>query len=486
MNGQYDAIIIGAGFGGISAAKELMGAGITNFLVLEQGGDVAGIWRDNIYPGIRCDIPADLYSYESDPPKEVVRHPEGDFHRRYLRQIADKYDLWPRIQLNMAASRLDYDESQAEWTVTTKNGDTYCTRFLIPAVGMLHIPFTPVFVGSDAYKGITIHTARWDPALDIVGKNIAIIGTGPSAVQVIPEIAAIAKSLYVFQRTPGWVVPLKRRNDFGALTTLLFARYPWLRRVYRNAVLYGSSFVLSPLTSRGWSTKPLELWANIYRRQQVRHSVLREKLTPNYPLGCKRILVESQYYRALQSPNVELVTDPIDHLTATGIATRDGRECAVDVIIYATGFDTTDFLQSLEVRGKDGILIGEQWAANRTSYLGLATPNFPNMFTVHAHGSFTASGSNIFMAEAQSAAAVRAIQWAMSQPKPCAVEVKSEAMDAYERFLAKKLSTSVLGNCTSWFQDKTGQVVNIWPHSPLAFRKATRRAPHEVFELTEV
>lgn len=482
----FDVIIIGGGFGGISMAKELHGAEISNFLILEKGSDIAGIWRDNTYPGVRCDIPASLYSYETDPPQEAVRHPEGDFHRRYLHRIAEKYQLWPRIRLNTAVKKMSYDDRTGLWTITAHTGMVFCTRFVIPAVGMLHIPFTPKFIGAETYKGIVVHTAKWDPTIDLTEKTVAIIGTGPSAVQVIPEISPIVKKLFVFQRTPGWVIPLKGRNDFGKLTTFALVRWPRLKTVYRNFVLYGSSFALSPIVTRGWSTVPLTWWAKLYRQIQVRNPELRRKLTPDYPLGCKRIIVESNYYKALQHSKVELVTESIERLSPNGIVTKNGIQIDVDVIVYATGFDTSDFMQSIEVTGKNGIRLGDQWAKDRMSYLGMATPNFPNMLTVHAHGSFTASGSNIFMAEAQSALAVQVILWLKSHPAPCAIEIKPEAMQAYKAFFKRAIRKSVLSNCTSWYQDKTGRAVNAWPGSPLQFRRATWRNPREIFNLRDL
>lgn len=482
----FDAIIVGGGFGGIAAAKALLSESITNFLLIEKGHDLGGIWRENTYPGVTCDIPAALYSLKGDLPQQIVRHPEGDFHRRYLRDIASKYDLWPKIRLGTAVASLNYDDSTGYWAVTTKTGDVYTARFVIPAVGMLHIPATPQIDGQETFEGRQVHTARWDHSLDMDKNRVAVIGTGPSAVQVIPEIAQIAANVAVFQRSAGWVLPLKGRRDFSVFTTAAFRRWPVLQIAYRNLVLYGSSIVLSPIASRGWSSRPLQWWAKLYLRQQVRDRELRQKLTPTHPLGCKRIIVEREYYKTIQRENVELVTDQIVQITPTGIVTADDTAHEVDVIVYASGFDTSEFLQAIEVTGQQGLDLKEWINEHKLSYLGMVTPHFPGLLTVHNYHSFTASGSNIFMAEAQSRAAARAIRWCLDQETNCTLEVRPDVMGAYEEFLHNALDGTVYWACGNWYRDHEGRVINIWPKSPLAFQRATEKDPQDVFTLLPV
>lgn len=482
----HDVIIIGAGLCGIAAALELERKGINDFLILEKVHDVGGLWTINTYPGVRCDIPAFYYSFKGKMPKEIVRYPEGDFHRRYLRDIVTEHGFWEKIRLHTTVESLVFDDTKGTWAVTSKDGRVYHTRFVIAAIGLLHIPFVPDWPGRELFRGTLMHTSAWNHKVDLTDKRIAVIGTGASAVQLIPELASKARRLTVFQRTPAWVVPLKGKPEFGFIERWAFGRWPALKQVYRKLVFHAADTLFSPLTRGGWSSLPLATLSKLYLRFQIPSPELRRKLTPTYPIGCKRIVVERNFLRTFRRGNVDLVTDKIERFTPQGVRTTAGEERAFDVVIAATGFDTSDFMQHIRVEGRDGRL----WSMSKDrtrSYLGMALPDFPNLFTGHGHGSFTFSGSNIVMEEAQAEAIVASISWCMKAGRPTVIELRPEVMGEYKRFLAKRHDETVFNSCQSWFRSHgKGAVINPWPGSARSFIRATRWNPEEVFFLRQV
>lgn len=482
----YDVIIIGAGLCGIAAALELERKGITDFLILEKIHDVGGLWTINTYPGVRCDIPAFYYSYEGRMPKEIVRYPEGDFHRRYLRDIVTEHDLWKKIRLQTTVESLAYDDTKGTWTVTRTGGQTYRARFVIAAIGLLHIPFMPDWPGREQFDGTLMHTSEWDHEVDLTDKRIAVIGTGASAAQLIPELAPLARRLTVFQRTPAWVVPLKGKPEFSPFEKWAFGRWPALKQAYRKLAFHVSDKLLSPLSRGGWSSAPLATLSRVYLRFQVPNPELRRRLTPVYPIGCKRIVVDRNFLASFRRGNVDLITDPIERFTEHGIRTTTGEERAFDVVIAATGFNTSDFMQRIQVRGREGRLWSENDDRTR-SFLGMALPGFPAFFTGHGHGSFTFSGSNIAIEEAQARAIVSCIAWCMEYSGSATVELRPEVMERYKRVIDEEYGEMVFDSCQSWFRSRgKGAVINPWIGSTTSFIRATKWKPEEVFFLRRV
>ncbi|MCP3804864.1 NAD(P)/FAD-dependent oxidoreductase [Allokutzneria sp. A3M-2-11 16] len=479
---RFPAIaIMGAGFGGLCMAAELKRAGIDSFTIFEKEGDVGGIWRDNTYPGCGCDVPSHLYSFSFEKYRDVaLRYPEQREILAYLQHVTDSYDLRGHLRTGAGIASADYSESTGRWVVRTTSGETHIFDIVISAVGQLHRPKLPDIPGRDDFKGESFHTAKWNHDYDLSGRDVAVIGTGSSGAQLLSHVARVARRVDVYQRTPNWVVP-KPRTEFGPVTRWAFTRLPFTQNIYRALNYLAADLALSPIIARGWSARPAEWVARRHLRKQIRDPLLRAKLTPDYPIGCKRILIDNTFYPTLNRANVELVTDGISRITPTGIVTADGEHRDVDAVIYATGFRTTEFLVPMRVRGRGGVSLDERWADGAEAYLGMALPEFPNLFFVHGPNTILGHNSNIFMIECQ-------VRYVLSclrlLPGGGLLEVRPEAMRDYQRWLEKAISRTVWPTgCQSWYKTASGRVTNPWPASTMRYRKLTRRDPADAFRV---
>lgn len=472
--------VVGAGFGGIGMGVALREAGITEFAILEKGADVGGVWRENTYPGCSCDVPAHLYSFSFAPYRDArQRYPGQEEILAYLRGVASEYGLLPHMRLNTAVVAAEYREESARWELTTGSGERVLADVVVFAVGQLHRPNIPRIPGRDKFAGAAFHTAQWDHHQDLHGRAVAVIGTGSSAAQLLPEIANRARRVHVYQRTPHWLLP-KPSREFGALTGLAL-HLPGAHGAYRKALYHGADAVLAPIMRRGWSARPAEWFARAYLRHQVTDRRLRAAVTPDYPIGGKRIVFDSRFYPTLSRHNVKLVTDPISRITADGIETADGAHRFADVIIYATGFRATEFLTPITVRGRDGLLLHEEWASGGHAFMGLAVGGFPNVFLIAGPNSFTPAGSNPSMKEHQIAYIMECLRWRESLGA-AAIEVSDEAIRRHQRWLDQEIAKSVWPETSSsWYKHASGRVTNPWPGTTRTFGRMLQHDPAEAF-----
>ncbi|WP_188187166.1 flavin-containing monooxygenase [Nonomuraea sp. SYSU D8015] len=482
--------IVGAGFGGLCMAIQLERAGVRSYTVFEKADGLGGTWRDNSYPGAGCDIPSHLYSYSFEKYASWTRrYPEQPEILGYLEHCADKYDVRRKIRFRTEVRRAVFDGSQ--WQVTTAappaDGATSMEKgteertetfdVVVTGVGQLSRPRLPDIPGMSDFAGVSFHSARWNHDHDLTGRHVAVIGNGSSAAQFIPRVAEQAERLYVFQRTPNWVIP-KPDATFQPLTRLAFRLVPGLQRVYREWIYRYAEATLYPALAQGWSADLLRKRALRHLRDQVPDPELQAKLTPAYPPGCKRVVIDSAFYPALTRLNVDVVTDKIVRLVPQGVETTEGvRE--VDTIVYATGFMTTDFLAPMEITGRGGRSLREQWAGGAEAYLGISVPNFPNMFLLYGPNTNLGHNSIVFMIECQ----VNHIMACL--PRLAAhgpIEVRPEVMAAWRGRLDAAMERMVWGGgCQSWYMTAEGRVTNNWPGPTTLYRKLTAKPPHNAY-----
>ncbi|HTR54977.1 MAG TPA: NAD(P)/FAD-dependent oxidoreductase [Kofleriaceae bacterium] len=478
---MLSAIVVGAGFSGICAGVELRRAGIEDFVILEKAARVGGTWRENTYPGAACDIPSHLYSYSFEPnPRWSRAYGKQAEILAYLEHCADKYGLAPHLRFGQTVEDARYDAATGAWTVKTRGGETFVARALILGNGALHVPQLPDVPGLASFQGTQFHSARWNHDYDLAGKRVAVIGTGASAIQFVPEIAPRVAQLHVFQRTAPWIIP-KHDRAIGDAERWLLEHVPgahWLRR----SGLYW--LMESRVVGFAYAPKVNDAIAALVRRfiaQQVPEPELRAKLTPDYHFGCKRVLISNDYYPALRRPNVEVVTDGIEEVTARGIRTRDGREREVDAIICGTGFRVTEYLSQVRVVGRGGIDLNDTWRESMRNYLGISVSGFPNLFLLMGPNTGLGHNSMIFMIEAQARYAVRAIQ-AMRARGLTSIDVRPEVERAFRDELARKMKHTVwTTGCKSWYQTPSGEVF-LWPGASVDYWRRTRRVDLSDYE----
>lgn len=469
-------VVVGSGFGGIGMGAALRRAGIEDFLILEESPELGGVWRDNSYPGCNCDIPAHLYSFSFAPYRSTrTRYPGRRQTLEYLRSVAADLGLPAHLRTDTALAEATYSEADARWELKATNGTRMTADIVVFAVGQLHRANIPDFPGSADFAGLSFHTTRWDPCADPAGRRIAVIGTGSSAAQCLPTLAATAASVRVFQRTPQWILP-KPPAEFGPAARVALG-LPGAHRVYRWGLRQGADTLLAPIMRRGWPARPAEWVARRHLRRQVVDPVLRARLTPDYPIGAKRIVFDAHYYRTLGRDNVELVTAPITRIVPDGVETADGTRHGVDIIVYATGFRAPEFLAPITVRGRNGELLHDRWHSGARAFMGLAVPGFPNAFLIAGPNSFNPAGSNPGMKEQQIDYIMRCLRWRAEIGAP-AIDVRPEAMASYQRWMDGALARTVWSSdVPSWYKHDTGAITNPWPASARTYGRMLRRPP---------
>ncbi|WP_433431276.1 flavin-containing monooxygenase [Nonomuraea sp. CA-141351] len=463
--------IIGAGFGGLCMAIQLERAGVRSYTVFEKADGLGGTWRDNSYPGAGCDIPSHLYSYSFEKYASWTRrYPEQPEILGYLEHCAEKYDVRRKIRFGTEVRRAVFDGAQ--WQLTS--GDhTEAFDVLVMGVGQLNRPRLPDIPGMSDFEGVSFHSARWNHDHTLTGRRVAVIGNGSSAAQFIPRIAEQAGHLYVFQRTPNWVIP-KPDAAFGPLTRLAFHFVPGLQRAYREWIYRYAEATLYPALAQGWSAELLKKRALRHLHDQVPDPALRAKLTPDYPPGCKRVVIDSTFYPALTRADVDVVTDRIVRITPKGIETTEGPY-EVDTIVYATGFKSTEFLAPMEILGRDGRTLEEQWKGGAEAYLGISMPNFPNLFLLYGPNTNLGHNSIVFMIECQVRHILSCLPY-LSANGP--IEVRPEVMAAWRGQLDAAMTRMVWGGgCQSWYKTAEGRVTNNWPGTTTLYRKLTAKRP---------
>ncbi|HET7689853.1 MAG TPA: NAD(P)/FAD-dependent oxidoreductase [Nocardioidaceae bacterium] len=471
---HHQIAIVGAGFGGLGLGVRLRAAGIDNFVILEREGDLGGTWSRNTYPGAACDVPSTLYSYSFAPnPRWSRKYGTQPEILEYLRRTAASHGVTGHIRFGTEVLAATFDEESCRWELTTSAGDL-TADVLVSAVGVFAEASVPAIPGLDSFGGTVFHTLHWDHGHDLTGDRVAVIGTGATAVQVIPEVQPVAEQLLVFQRTPPWIVPRLDRRVSG-LEQLAFRAFPVTQRATRGGWYAGiESFGLPGFVSTRFR-HPFELLGRIQLARQVADPVLRAQLTPDYMIGCKRAIFSDAYYPALCQANVDVVTAGIREVTTDGIVTEDGVHRAVDTIVLATGFTPTPRFSGC-VKGTDGRSINDVYAERPQSYLGVANAGFPNMFTVL--GPFGAAGnqSAIFMIESQIGYIVDAVT-RMRDEGLRRVEVRREVQDAFvdEMHARSANGTWLKGGCDSYYTNGRGENSGLYPSWSFAYRHRVRR-----------
>jgi cation diffusion facilitator CzcD-associated flavoprotein CzcO len=471
-----EVLVIGAGFSGIGAGIKLRQAGFHDFTIVEAADDLGGTWRDNTYPGIAVDIPSFTYSFSflQNPKWSRVFAPGAEL-KAYADRCADEYDLRSHMRFGTRVERAVFDEVRDLWRVETTHG-SIAARYLITACGGLTQPKLPAIRGIETFCGKVMHTARWDHAHDLRGKQVAVIGTGASAVQVVPSIAPSVASLAVFQRTPIWILP-KPDREIPAWLQQAFERVPLAQQAVRmqTSLLFEILLVFGVVYHKQtpWLVRRIEALCRRHLEQQVPDPLLRAKLTPSYGFGCKRPSFSNEYYPALARDNVELVTSPIEEVTPDGIRTTDGAARRIDTLILATGFKVFERGNTppFEVFGRGGVELGQYWHEQRyQAYEGATVPGFPNLFLVL--GPYSTTGSSWFsMVEAQTTHAVRCLAAARARAAPT-IEIKRAPHDAFFRHILGRQRSSLLynNNCdgaNSYYFDHHGDAPFMRPSSGL-------------------
>lgn len=475
-------LIIGAGFAGLGLAMRLRQQGIDDFLILEKAAETGGTWRDNHYPGAACDVPSHLYSFSFEPKTDWSRRfaPQAEIFA-YVQQCVAKYQLQPRIRCNSEVDEAWFDEPAALWRVQTRDGARFSARALVSACGQLNRPAYPALPGIEGFAGEAFHSARWRHDVDLRGKRVAVIGTGASAIQFVPQIVPQVAQLTLFQRSAAYVLP-KPDRVYSRFELALMQRWPWTQKLDRALqYLYHEArgvafFILPGLMKRYRGTFLRHL------RQQIADPALRERLTPDYPLGCKRILISNDYYPALAQPQVAVVDTAIREVGAHGVITADGREHPADVLIYGTGFAASDFLAPMHIRGLGGVELNQAWQEGAEAYKGISVNGFPNLFLLYGPNTNLGHNSIIYMLESQYPYVLAGLQQLARGVRY--LDVRAPVQQAWNRQVQHDIQRSVWEQgCSSWYKNAAGKHTNNWSGFTFSYRQHTRQPDWSDYDL---
>jgi cation diffusion facilitator CzcD-associated flavoprotein CzcO len=485
LDGHFDHVVIGAGFAGLCAAIKLQEDGETDFLVVEKGSDVGGTWRDNTYPGAACDVPSQLYSFSfaPNPDWSMSFSPQPEI-QAYLQRVARESGVLDRFVFDTEGRSADWDETAQRWTVETTRG-TVTSTTLISGAGGLSAPRLPEIDGIESFQGEIFHSARWNHDLDLTGKRVAVIGTGASAIQIVPELQKVVDHLDVYQRTAPYVLP---RNDrkYTRVERRLFRRFPAVQKLYRRAIYWGRETYVPGFTLQPKLAAPAKKIALANLAKGISDPELREKATPTFEIGCKRILISNDYYPALDSDNVDLVTEPIAKVTGDAIVTADGVERPIDVLVVATGFHTTDLPIAEQIRGRGGRSLADTWReSGMAGYKGTTVHGFPNLFFIVGPNTGLGHSSMVFIIESQVAYIRDAIR-AMRLNRYATVEPTAAAQQRWNDDIQRRMKRTVwnTGGCSSWYLDEHGRNTVLWPRTTFKFRELTSRFDVAAYEVT--
>lgn len=475
-------IIVGAGFGGIAAAIELQSHGFRRITILDRAEGLGGTWHYNDYPGAACDVPSHLYSYSFAQRRDWTRlcSPQDEI-LRYLETVAHEYGVDRRMELGVEVTAGAWDDVARTWTVGAADGRTWEGEALVLATGQLHRPASPRIAGLDTFAGHAFHSARWDHGYDLRGRRVAVIGTGASAVQFVPEIAGEAGHVTVFQRTPNWFMP-RRNRAYPKPVAWAIRHVPGLQ-AFRRRFIYEYGESLTRMIRHPRTIGLLgRLRSSLFMRWQIRDRELRRRIWPHYTFGCKRVLFSSTFLPALQRSNVELVSEPIERMTPDGPRTADGRVHEADCVIYGTGFRTLDFMFPMEITGAGGRTLREAWAGGPHAHLGVTVPGFPSLFLMYGPNTNTSGGSVVVYLEAQ-AAYIRQALALVRDRGAAAIEVRAEVEAASDRELQARFDGTAWTRCESWYRDEAGRIVTNWPGYMREYEQRTRVLDPGDFEL---
>jgi len=485
---HYKIAIIGTGFAGLGMAIQLKRRGEENFQLFEREAGVGGTWRVNHYPGCACDVQSHLYSFSFEPNPNWTRMfaPQREI-KAYLEGCAEKYGLLQKTHFNTTLTRAQWDASARVWRIEDQDGNQYSANVLISGMGGLSTPSYPKIPGLETFQGKAFHSQHWAHDYDLSGKRVAVIGTGASAIQFVPQIQSKVAQLHLYQRTPPWILP-KPDRAVSALEQLLFKRFPAAQKAFRNAIY-------SMLETRvlGFAINPRLMnmpkrWALNHIRRQISNPELRAKVTPDYTIGCKRILISNDYYPALDKPNVDVITTGIREVRPHSVVTTDGVEREVDAIIFGTGFAATDPFPKGLIFGRDGLDITNAWKDGPEAYKGTTVANFPNFFLLMGPNTGLAHSSMVYMIESQINYVLDALSL-MDRKQLAVVEVMRTVQERYNQQVQGRLGSSVWnrGGCQSWYiHPVSGKNTSLWPGYTWRFRQITRKFDAPAYQLVPV
>ena len=476
-------VIVGAGFAGMCMAIELERAGIDSYVILEADEEIGGTWRDNTYPGCACDIPSHLYSYsfELNPNWSCTYSPQPEI-QDYLLRCAEKYDLYKKIRFNTEIREAHFDESTHAWTLASDKGETFEARAVVLGVGPLSRPNIPDIEGLADFEGAAFHSAQWDHDFDLKGKKVGVIGTGASAIQIVPAIAEEVDELVVFQRTPPWVMPRSQRT-YSELEKKLFATIPGLQRLYRSLIYWRNEAFAVGFVTEKRIMRIFEWMAKRYIRSVFDDPQMRHWVTPDYSIGCKRVTLTDKYYPALARPNVELVPHAVELFTPEGVVAKDGSHRQLDAVVLATGFHATDFLSYFDVTGRDGRDLNQAWREGAEAYYGVAVSGFPNLFMLVGPNTGLGHNSIVFMIESQVNLVRQCIETLLNENLP-SLEVRPAVHRRFNETLQQRMKDTVWqSGCQSWYQEESGKNTTLWPGYTFEYWLRTKRFNPDDFRM---
>jgi cation diffusion facilitator CzcD-associated flavoprotein CzcO len=475
--------VVGGGFGGVGAAVMLARAGYDDVTVFERGDRVGGVWNHNTYPGAACDVPSHLYEFSFEPnPRWSRRYaPQGEI-QAYLEGVAERHGVLDRIRTSTEVKRASWDEARSRWVLETSAGN-HEAEILITACGQLSVPKLPAIPGIDSFEGPAFHTAHWRHDIELAGKRVAVIGTGCSAIQVVPAIQPRVRQVDIYQRSPGWTIP-KMDYAYKERTKRLLERLPVLQRLDRAAIFAFMELGALGMTTKPWLLGPFRALGRRQITQAISDEKLRAKVTPSDQIGCKRLMLTDEWYPTLAKSNVELVTDRIAEVTPSGIRLEDGSERPADVLVLATGFETHGFVAPMEIVGAGSHTLAEEWADVPRAYLGMSVPRFPNMFLLYGPNTNGGTGSVIYVIEAAVNHVIAALR-ELTRARARQIEIRRQSAEDFDRELRAALTATVWHTgCTNWYVDENGNDPNQWPWLWSTYRRRTARIEPGVYELT--
>lgn len=467
--------IIGAGPGGMALGILLSRAGFRDFTIFDREDDVGGTWRINTYPGLACDVKSHLYSYSFDLNPDWSRLWSGQAEiLAYFQRCADKYALRPHLELRTEIHSARWEDDARRWCLTTTEGRRHHFDVVVSAVGLFTRPLLPDLVQEEPFAGTVMHSARWDHSIPLEGRRIAVLGTGSTASQLLPELAKVAAKVYSVQRSPTWILPKPDRH-YTPRERWVFAHVPWAKKLYRARLWLRSESNISVIEHGSEKTDEFTAVALALLEKSIADEELRRKLTPTHPMGCKRLVFSSDYLPTLTEPHVEVLTSPARCLRAHSLVTEDGTEREVDVVVCATGYAAADYLGELDVSGERGITLREVWRDGPHAYLGMAVPGFPNFFMLYGPNTNVGSNSVIFMLEAQARYIVRALAHMRRKGKTYIAVRPAALADFVAKIDRWMVGTVWTTQCSNYFRAANGRVVTQWPRSARSFWGMTRR-----------
>ncbi len=484
---EYEVAIVGSGFAGLGMAIELRRSGSEDFVVLERGTELGGTWRDNHYPGCACDVPTPLYSYSFAPnPRWSHMYARSEEIRTYLEDCAARFGVREHLRRGADVTGGRWDAARQRWEIDVDGEPALSARFVIGGFGGLNRPSFPNIEGLEDFDGPVFHSAQWDHSVALEGRRVGVIGTGASAIQLIPRVAKLASEVTVFQRTAPWVVP-KIDRRIPAWEQALYAKVPLTQRLVRGMIFAITEGVGVAITRAPRLMAIGEVWARRHMRRAISDPQLREAVEPAYRLGCKRILVSNDYYPALARDNVELLSSGIERVTPTGVVCADGSERALDVLVCSTGFRIEEVFAHLDIRGRDGITLTEAWAGGIEAHRGTTVAGFPNLALLSGPNTGTGSTSQVYMIEAQIHYVLELLRTLRERPAGT-IEPRAEAQADYNRWLQKNMQRTVWlqGGCDSWYLDDEGVNRTLYPGPSSSFWRSLRQVREHEYQLQPV